>query len=209
MRRTLVVATLIAFVGVRCALWLTDDLQVWTAEGARRLSVAAHPVDTPDAALVAGSATALPDLRGEFTVPNRMTIVEFVYTRCDTLCSSAGSEFQRLQKAVATTNDDDVRLLTISFDPARDDASSLARYAARWHADVDHWKVVTIADAARLAEVLRAFEVVVIDDGLGGFTHNAALLVVDDRARLVRVFDQFEGDAALAYARASLRRQRR
>ena len=46
---------------------------------------------------------------------------------------------------------------------------------------------------------------VVVPDGLGGFEHNAALLVVDEQARLVRIFDDTQGDAALAFARSLLR----
>jgi len=42
----------------------------------------------------------------------------------------------------------------------------------------------------------------VIDDGMGGFEHNAALLVIDGRGRLVRIFDDTETELALNYARA-------
>lgn len=47
---------------------------------------------------------------------------------------------------------------------------------------------------------------VVIDDGLGGYEHNAALLVVDESGRLVRIFDDTEGATALAFARALAQR---
>jgi protein SCO1/2 len=47
--------------------------------------------------------------------------------------------------------------------------------------------------------VFGRFQVVVIPDGMGGFEHNAALLVVDGRSRLVRIFDY--ADTALAWVR--------
>jgi protein SCO1/2 len=48
--------------------------------------------------------------------------------------------------------------------------------------------------------LLASFEVVVIPDGMGGFEHNAALLVVDAHGHLVRIFDYAEMETALAYA---------
>ena len=55
---------------------------------------------------------------------------------------------------------------------------------------------------SELAQLLRAYQVVVIADGLGGFEHNAALLVIDAQGRLLRIFDYTETDMALAYARS-------
>src|SRR5690606_3082949 len=95
-----------------------------------------------------------------------------------------------------------VRLLSISFDPARDDVATLARYASSMNARADTWRFATVADARHLEPLLRRFPVVVIPDGLGGFEHNAALLVVDRRGRLVRIFDYDRIDDALGFARA-------
>ena len=61
-------------------------------------------------------------------------------------------------------------------------------------------------DAGQLRRLLEAWQVVVIDDGLGGYEHNAALLVVDESGRLVRIFDDTEGATALAFARALAQR---
>lgn len=60
-------------------------------------------------------------------------------------------------------------------------------------------------DAAELKRLLDIFLVVVISDGLGGYEHNGALLIVDERGRLVRIFDHTDLDAALAYVRSLLR----
>ncbi len=57
-------------------------------------------------------------------------------------------------------------------------------------------------DAAQLQRLLDAWQVVVIDDGRGGWDHNAALLVIDPRGRLVRIFDDADVAGALAFARA-------
>ena len=204
MLRTALASLAFGLLGWHSAAWLTRDFQVWTAEGARRLTVIDQPVHAPAATLAGPQMTgrSLPDW---LTGPGQITIVDFVYTRCVTVCSALGSEFQHLQKALAA--DPSVRLLSISFDPAHDDAAQLQQYANRWAADPGAWRVVTVPDAGELKRLLDAFQVVVISDGLGGYEHNAALLIVDGRGRLVRIFDYTELDAALAYARSIAQRE--
>lgn len=200
--RTAFASALVVVLAWAAAAWLTHDFQVYTAEGARRLEVAIGPVRAP-AVVVAGpgvAATPLPALLAEHGGP---TIVDFVYTRCLGVCAALGSAFQQLQSRLADGapgSSSAVRLLSISFDPARDDVDALRHYAATLRADPERWRFVTVPDPGALAALLRAFQVVVIPDGLGGYEHNAALLVVDENARLVRVFDYTELDEALHYA---------
>ena len=201
MLRTAIASFAFALLAWLSAAWLTQGFQVWTAEGARRLTVIDRPVPAP-AAVLEGPQMSGRDLSGWLSGPGRVTIVDFVYTRCETVCSALGSEFQQLQQTMAAGPADGVRLLSISFDPARDDVAHLQQYASRWFANPDIWRVATVPDAKELKGLLDAFQVVVIPDGLGGYEHNAALLIVDGRGRLVRVFDYTEIDAALAYARS-------
>ena len=205
MLRTAVLSLVLALVGWASASWLTRDFQVWTAEGVRRLSVVDRPVPTP-AAVLAGPGATQADLPQSLARTGEVTIVAFFYTRCTTVCPTLGSGFQQLQQAIAASPDDGVRLLTISFDPVHDDAAHLQQYASLWSADPRHWRVATVPDAGQLQRLLDAFQVVVIADGRGGYEHNAALLIVDERGRLVRIFDDTERDVALAYARAIVRR---
>lgn len=201
MLRTTLATLLLVLLGWWSGAWVTRDFQVWTAEGARRLAVMERPVDTPLATL-AGPGVVGGDLPAWLNGPGRATIVNFVYTRCPTVCTTLGSDFQQLQQALAKTPDSGIRLLSISFDPLHDDEASLQRYAAQWRADPAFWTIATVPDAAQLQRLLRAFQVVVIDDERGGFEHNAALLVIDGRGRLVRIFDDTDTDLALNYAQA-------
>lgn len=201
MLRTTLVTLVLVLLGWWSGAWVTRDFRVWTAEGARRLTVAEQPVDTPLATL-AGPGVVGTDLRGWLSGPSRTTIVDFVYTRCPTVCLTLGTGFQQLQQALAKTPVSGVRLLSISFDPRHDDEPSLQRYVVQWRADPTHWTIATVPDAAQLQRLLEAFQVVVIDDGRGGFEHNAALLVIDGHGRLVRIFDDTDTELALNYARA-------
>jgi len=201
MLRTTLVTVLLVLLGWWSGASITRDFQVWTAEGARRLTVIERPVDTPLATLAVPGVVGT-DLRAWTSGPERATIVDFVYTRCPTVCLTLGSGFQQLQQALAKTPVSGVKLLSISFDPLHDDESSLQRYAAQWRADPTYWNIATVPDAVQLQRLLKAFQVVVIDDGRDGFEHNAALLVIDGRGRLVRIFDDTDTDLALNYARA-------
>lgn len=200
MGRTTLLGLALALLGWLSASQLTEGFQVWTAEGARRLTVIERPVPTPPAVLAGPDMSGL-GLPQWFSGAGRVTIVDFVYTRCATVCTTLGSGFEQLQQAIAKRPADGVKLLSISFDPLHDDAAQLRRYGLQWRADPAIWRVATVPDTHQLKRLLDAFQVVVIDDGFGGFEHNAALLIVDERGRLVRIFDDTELDAALAYAR--------
>lgn len=200
MLRTALASGLALFLAWAAAAWLTHDFRVFTAEGARRIEVRDHPVKAP-AVEVAGpgvAAVALPSLLQEH---GGATIVDFVYTRCVSVCAALGGGFQQLQQRIAAGNAP-VRLLSVSFDPAHDDVAALERYAHELRADPDIWRFVTVRDAGSLESLLQAFRVVVIPDGFAGYEHNAALLVVDADARLVRVFDYDQLEEALHFARA-------
>jgi protein SCO1/2 len=208
MLRTTLATLALALVGWWCAAWITHDFQVWTAEGARRLTVIEQPVAAPKATL-AGTGLNDTDLHAWLTGAGRATIVDFVYTRCPTVCTTLGSGFQQLQQSLAKSPTDGVKLLSISFDPAHDDASSLQRYATQWRADPNRWGIATVRDADQLQRLLTVFQVVVIDDGRSGYEHNAALLIVDGHGRLVRIFDDTELELALNYARSIAQRETR
>lgn len=201
MLRTTLLTLGLVLLGWWSGTWITRDFQVWTAEGARRLGVAEQPVPTPLATL-AGPGVTGTELPAWLSGPGRATIVDFVYTRCPTVCTTLGSGFQQLQQGLATTPASGVRLLSVSFDPLHDDESSLRRYALQWRADPSTWTLATVPDIVQLQRLLKAFQVVVIDDGRGGFEHNAALLVIDARGQLVRIFDDADTELALNYARA-------
>ena len=134
-----------------------------------------------------------------------VTLVDFVYTRCQTVCLSMGSSFQQMQASLlkdwAAGQDSGVRLLSISFDGAYDTPAALAAYALRLEADPKVWRFARVPDAAQTALLLRKFEVVVVPDGRGDYEHNAAFLVFDTHGRLVRIFDLAEQQLALDYAR--------
>lgn len=207
MLRTALASALFALLSYAGAHWVTHDFQVWTAEGARRLEVALHPVAAPRVAMD-GPDTPGQTLDTLLADGRSVTIVDFMYTRCVSVCAALGSAFQQMQSAIRDSEPAagaaPLRLLSISFDPQHDHPAVLQQYAAGLRADPRVWRFVRAADRADAADAQRLldlYQVVVIPDGLGGYEHNAALLVIDPAGRLRRIFDYAELDTAMAFAR--------
>lgn len=201
MLRTTLLSLLVILAGYAAAAWLTHDFEVWTQEDARRLEVALNPVPLPDVALQGphlARATLAQAAKGS------VTIADFFYTRCQTVCLSLGSTFQQLQAELQAhpvqAGALPVRLLSLSFDGAHDDAPTLQAYASKMGASPMLWQFASVADASAQQALLKSLGVVVIPDELGDFEHNAALLVFDAQGRMVRVFDMTEQQLALNYA---------
>lgn len=183
------------------ASWLTHDFQVWTAEGARRLEVVQQPLAAP-AVPVQGPDVAERDLREVLAGKEQVTLVEFIYTNCESLCLALGDTFQQMQAELRSQpRDAGVRLLSVSFDPERDTVERLRAYAKRMKADPAVWRFVRVPGASNTQQLLDRFQLVVVPDGRGDFQHNAALLLVDQQGRLVRIFDLAEQQMALDSAR--------
>ena len=205
MLKAAVASACMASAAYACATWLTHDFQVWTAEGARRLEVALLPVATPAVQVQASSGPPKP-LRQLLADEQTVTIVDFIYTRCQTVCLALGSTYQQMQSSLQSARTTNaaarrVQLLSISFDSQRDDPPALVDYAARLNVDAAIWHLVRVPDSKDLARLLADFQVVVVDSTKGDFEHNAALLVVDTQGRLVRIFDYSDHQLALDYAR--------
>jgi protein SCO1 len=203
----LCVATLL---GVGWGLWeVTQGLRVFTSEGARRLAVQVHPIPWPHVALQNHAGQQLEP--SEVCRHGRVRVLDFIYTRCDSVCQSQGSmAAQMARTAVASAmakQTSGVSVWSISLDSERDTVDDLRRYRQRHQGTLDlpiheAWQVLRIAQSQE--QLLDAFGVVKIPDGLGGWEHNAAWYVLDANCRLVRVFDMDQGEAALAFAQQLL-----
>lgn len=188
---------LILGLGIGAFYDVTDGFRVVTSEQSRRLSIAEQPRPIPDAAILfdTGEATSLVQaLRSD----GRTTIVNFIYTRCNGVCTAMGTEFQQLQQTLhANGLEHRIRLLSISFDP-RDTPEQLALYAERMHAQADVWQFASVPDVRQRQALLDAFGIMVIPAPWDEFEHNAAYHVVTPDAQLSQIFDIGQPDALLA-----------
>lgn len=174
----------------------------FTTETLRRSEVARAPVQVPDFRVVDAHGHEQP-LRQLLADDGRVWIVDFVYTRCATLCLSLGTVFQQLQAQVLAQGlQDRVGLLSISFDPEHDRPPALAAYARRMQMQPDTWRLLSLAEPADRRRLLDSFGIMVVPAPLGEFEHNAALHIVTADGRLVRILGLDEGARALRLAQA-------
>lgn len=193
-------ATLVA--GVALVHHLTDGFDAYTLESARRLSALQAPMLDRELALETADGT-------EKTLGNmggRVLLVDFIYTRCQTLCQALGATYHRLSEALSgEIASGEVELVSVSFDPSHDTPQALNDYRARFAPGLlQGWTIGRPQDVRATRDWLDAFGVVVIPDRYGGFAHNAAIHIVDARRRLVAITDPDDIEAIVRLTRRTM-----
>lgn len=189
---------------------ITHGFEVWTFEGQRQLQLRAGALQAPQVALRGVDGNARELWHGAAMAP-KAYLVDFIYTRCPSVCLALGSEYQQMQRELATRNaadrspasaaSDGVHLVSLSFDVAHDGAPQLAQYAATLQADPRWWTLAVPATQGEAQTLLRALGVVAVPDGQGGFVHNGAIHLLDAQGVLRGLFAFDAWPQALAAAR--------
>jgi protein SCO1/2 len=180
----------------------TDGFRALTSEQARRNAIARSPRRVPDVELEDqdGRPFTLAAYRG------RPVAVNFVYTRCRSICALSSVGFARIdqsERARASTGTRRLELVSISFDSS-DTPARLREYATRHSADGVAWRFARVRDVRELDSLLGAFGIIVIPAPAGDFQHNAAIHLVDTQGRLARVLDPDAEPLEVARALASM-----
>ncbi len=127
------------------------------------------------------------------SLEGHVTIVNFIFTRCDTVCPVTSMKMRSVQER---TNDvPDIKLLSISVDPEHDTVPALAAYADRHGADPSRWRFAR-GETAVLREVVEKAMMQGFDD-LGGvtesgapnITHSGHFVLLDQRAHVRGFYD--------------------
>ena len=205
MLKTFAASLFALLAGLAVVFIATDRGRAFTTEELRRAEVAREPRPIPDLPVLDATGN-IAGLRQRLAADDRVWIIDFIYTRCRSVCSSLGSVYQQLQRRILERGlQGQVGLLSVSFDPANDDARALQDYAARMRLNPAVWDVVSLASPDDRRRLLDSFGIMVVPAPLGEFEHNAALHIVDARLRLVRIMDYDATDQALDAALAAKR----
>ncbi|MEM5428809.1 SCO family protein [Cupriavidus oxalaticus] len=199
-------ACVVLSIGFAAALaWLTQGLQSWTLDE-RRIERAA-------AGSLVAAPIALRDAQGDRFAPwdaaspaSQVYLVDFIYTRCETVCAALGTQFYRLQQRIRASGlEGRVRLLSISVDPQHDDTARLAAYSRQQRADPGIWRITAPVPPAGEQSLLSALDVVAVPDGMGGYVHNGEIHLIDGRGVVLGLYDYSRFDQALDAARRAVR----
>jgi protein SCO1/2 len=179
---------LVAVMGLSIWWQSTQGFRAFSWETYRRLQVAEQPIVVPNIRLEDQRSTVfdLASLRGKVLVMN------FIYTRCPTICGYTGMSFAKLQTDIVQNGyQDSVRLLSISLDPQYDTPQFLKHYVKRFTKQTDNgWLAARPTDLQQSQYLMQQLGVVSIPDGMGGISHNAATHIVDQQGRLVEIIDE-------------------
>lgn len=134
---------------------------------------------------------------------DRYVVLSFIYTRCGDArgCPLATGVLQKLHRRIAENPDlaDRVRLVTLSFDPARDRPEVMQRYAsargvdARPEADAD-WAFLTARSAEELDPILEGYGQSIVPEvdaegrTTGQFTHVLKVYLIDPERRVRNIY---------------------
>ena len=160
-------------------------------------------------ASAARSTVALPDygLLQEFSLtdqhrrPVRLTdlrgtvwVADFVFTRCAGQCPMMTARMAELQRRFERTPQ--LRLVSITVDPAHDTPEALAAYANHAGAG-ERWQFLTGEADAVIALARDGFHLGVSQDGTvqEPITHSVRLVLVDRHGRLRGYYDADEAEA--------------
>lgn len=115
----------------------------------------------------------------------KVVAINFIYTSCalPNFCYRITNNFSVLQKRFQAQLGRDLVLLTVTFDPGRDQPEVLARYARTWKADPATWHFLT-GDAPDVRRVTDGFGVDFFpDEGL--MNHSLHTALIDRQGKLV------------------------
>jgi protein SCO1/2 len=139
-----------------------------------------------------------------------LTLVTFIYTSCPlpTFCPLMDQNFATIQRAVAddTPLRGQVKLISISIDPAHDTPAVLAEHARTLKADPAVWTFLT-GDQATTDRFAGRFGVSIVrEDGAEGITHQLRTALIDRDGHIRKIYsgNEWTPGTVLADLRAAL-----
>lgn len=131
-----------------------------------------------------GKPVTRDDLKG------KVWVASFVFARCPGPCPQVTATMARLQKELP--NSPDLKLVTFTVDPERDNPKELADYARRYQADPERWLFLTGMPESELHALLKdGFKVSAqrAQNPKDEFDHSARLAVVDKEGNIRGYYD--------------------
>ncbi|MCR9016371.1 SCO family protein [Aquiflexum gelatinilyticum] len=122
--------------------------------------------------------------RGSKEMAEKITIVDFFFTSCPSICPVMSTELERVDDAFR--NDDQIRIYSISIDPEYDTPEVLAEYAQTHMATAGKWFFLT-GDKSLIYNLARCGFILPTIDGEGQpeeFVHSDKFVLVDGQGRI-------------------------
>lgn len=121
---------------------------------------------------------------GSEEMSGKITIVDFFFTSCPSICPIMSTEMERIDDAFR--NEDDVQIYSISIDPEYDTPEVLSSYAELHRATPDKWHFLT-GDKSDIYRLARCGFILPVADGYDDpedFIHSDKFILIDDLGRI-------------------------
>jgi protein SCO1/2 len=130
----------------------------------------------------------------------KILVVDFLYTSCSLTCPVVNKCMAQIQEL--TTNQPDVKLVSLTVDPRDDTVDALEKYGERFGADTNRWLLLTGDKTALYDLIGNSFLAQDLNDPFnympGNFVHTERIALVDSRGKLRGFFDGLNQDTAEA-----------
>jgi cytochrome oxidase Cu insertion factor (SCO1/SenC/PrrC family) len=128
----------------------------------------------------------------------KIVVVDFLFTSCSLTCPFVNAQMEKIQ--AATSGRPEVRLVSLTLDPADDTVPVLAKYATGFNADPARWSFLT-GDSATMRSLVGASFLPPDTTGEfsympGNFAHIQRIVLVDRSGQVVKYFDGLNPNAA-------------
>jgi protein SCO1/2 len=123
-------------------------------------------------------------IRGKKEMSGKITIVDFFFTSCPSICPIMSTELERVDDAFR--NDDEIQIFSISIDPEYDTPEVLFEYAERHMATPGKWFFLT-GDKSLIYDLARCGFILPTIDGEGQpeeFVHSDKFVLIDGQGRI-------------------------
>jgi protein SCO1/2 len=130
----------------------------------------------------------LADLKG------RAWVADFIFTNCAGTCPSMTEKMRKIQALVPS----EIRMVSITVDPARDTPKALAAYAAEHDATSDRWLFLTGDKQALFDLCLKGFKLPLDDTGgtpAEPIAHSTRFVLVDKEGTIRGYYSGTEDEA--------------
>lgn len=127
------------------------------------------------------------------SLSGKVWIADFIFTSCAGTCPQMTAQMQKLQRSLP----DEVHLVSISVDPARDTPELLARYAQKAQANPERWHFLTGEPALIRNLVQNSFLLSVADGGSvqEPIVHSIRFVLVDTQGIIRGYYDGQDAQA--------------
>ncbi|MEN8928044.1 MAG: SCO family protein [Flavobacteriales bacterium] len=120
---------------------------------------------------------------------NKITIVDFFFSTCPTICPEMTKNMVAIQKK--WQGNKDVQFLSHTVDPKTDTPQKLKRYATYFNLNTENWHLVTGDKQELYNQGFHSYMVTTDEDDIapGGFIHSSLFILVDKNLHIRGIYD--------------------